>query len=83
VEVVEGMGGEEDQSDHEDRDDHQSEHSDQDQVDNEGGKYTNTYSTSTNDRTKSITHEVGTLILVICTDDTRIYTRSSCDSHKY
>ncbi|XP_055998190.1 E3 ubiquitin-protein ligase UBR5-like isoform X2 [Ostrea edulis] len=37
VEVVEGMGGEEDQSDHEDRDDHQSEHSDQDQGDNEGG----------------------------------------------
>lgn len=39
MEVVEGMGGEEDQSDHEDRDDHQSEHSDQDQGDNEGGWY--------------------------------------------
>lgn len=37
-EAVEGMGGDDDQSDHEDRDDHQSEHSDQDQVDNEGGK---------------------------------------------
>ncbi|XP_078331394.1 E3 ubiquitin-protein ligase UBR5-like isoform X2 [Crassostrea virginica] len=36
-EAVEGMGGDDDQSDHEDRDDHQSEHSDQDQVDNEGG----------------------------------------------
>ena len=35
---MEGMGGDDDQSDHEDRDDHQSEHSDQDQVDNEGGK---------------------------------------------
>lgn len=32
------MGGDDDQSDHEDRDDHQSEHSDQDQVDNEGGR---------------------------------------------
>lgn len=32
------MGGDDDQSDHEDRDDHQSEHSDQDQVDNEGGQ---------------------------------------------
>ena len=32
------MGGDDDQSDHEDQDDHQSEHSDQDQVDNEGGK---------------------------------------------
>ncbi|XP_062606641.1 E3 ubiquitin-protein ligase UBR5-like isoform X3 [Saccostrea cucullata] len=37
VEVGEGMGGEDDQSDHEDREDHQSEHSDQDQIDNEGG----------------------------------------------
>ena len=35
---MDGMGGDDDQSDHEDRDDHQSEHSDQDQVDNEGGK---------------------------------------------
>lgn len=32
------MGGDDDQSDHEDRDDHQSEPSDQDQVDNEGGQ---------------------------------------------
>ena len=31
-------GGDDDQSDHEDRDGHQSEHSDQDQVDNEGRK---------------------------------------------
>lgn len=37
-EAAEGMGGDDDQSDHEDRDDHQSEHSDQDQVDNEGGR---------------------------------------------
>lgn len=36
------MGGDDDQSDHEDRDDHQSEHSDQDQVDNEGGQKINT-----------------------------------------